>query len=145
METHHHDHCRHHHSWNPARIAAMAVGGIVIAGLIALAFGWLVMLLWNWLMPAIFGLGAITYWQGFGLALLSKLLFGGIRSHHRVPHHPHGPRPWRHAMHNDWAPGGDRRNWVYYRDYWKEQGLADFEAYLKKMHTSEGDNKENNS
>jgi len=44
----------------------------------ALAFGWFVMLLWNWLMPAIFGLGAITYWQAFGLVVLAKLIFGAV-------------------------------------------------------------------
>ena len=38
----------------------------------------LVMILWNWLMPAIFGLTAITFWQAVGLLLLSKLLFSGF-------------------------------------------------------------------
>lgn len=33
------------------------------------------MLLWNWLMPTIFGLTTITYWQGFGLWILCDLLF----------------------------------------------------------------------
>jgi len=42
-------------------------------------FGWIVMALWNWLMPALFGLKTITYWQGFGRLLLSKILFGGFR------------------------------------------------------------------
>jgi hypothetical protein len=35
--------------------------------------------LWNWLMPAIFGLHAITYWQALGLLGMSWLLFGGPR------------------------------------------------------------------
>ena len=34
-----------------------------------------VMLLWNWLMPIIFGLPAITFWQALGLSLLAGLLF----------------------------------------------------------------------
>lgn len=37
-------------------------------------FAWFVMLLWNWLIPAIFGLKVITFWQAFGLNLLSGLL-----------------------------------------------------------------------
>lgn len=37
------------------------------------------MLLWNWIMPTIFGLGAITIWQSFGLILIGRLLFGGFR------------------------------------------------------------------
>ena len=37
-------------------------------------FAWFVMLLWNWLIPIIFGLKVITFWQAFGLNLLSGLL-----------------------------------------------------------------------
>jgi len=33
------------------------------------------MLLWNWLMPGIFGLVEIGYWQAMGLNLLSSILF----------------------------------------------------------------------
>jgi hypothetical protein len=32
-------------------------------------------LLWNWLMPIIFGLPEVTFFQAFGLSLLSSLLF----------------------------------------------------------------------
>ncbi len=42
-------------------------------------FGWVVMGLWNWLMPTLFGLKTITYWQGLGLFILAKILFGGFR------------------------------------------------------------------
>ena len=38
----------------------------------------LVMVLWNWLMPIIFGLVKITFWQAFGLNILFNLLFGGV-------------------------------------------------------------------
>ncbi|HKO04628.1 MAG TPA: hypothetical protein VJW51_07750 [Candidatus Acidoferrales bacterium] len=40
--------------------------------------GFVVMGLWNWLMPEIFGLPAISYWQAMGLTLLCKILFGGF-------------------------------------------------------------------
>jgi len=39
-------------------------------------FGELVMHLWNWLLPPIFGLHMITFWQALGLLLLSRILFG---------------------------------------------------------------------
>jgi hypothetical protein len=60
-------------------------------------FSAVIMLLWNALFPAIFGLGTITYWQALGLLVLSKILFGGFR----------GPHPaWierRHALfHEKW-------------------------------------------
>jgi hypothetical protein len=46
----------------------------VLAGL-----GFVVMDLWNWLMPALFGWKLIGYWQGVGLIILCKILFGGFR------------------------------------------------------------------
>jgi len=33
-----------------------------------------IMWLWNWLMPEIFGLITITFWQALGLSLLSSFL-----------------------------------------------------------------------
>jgi hypothetical protein len=41
-------------------------------------FSLLVMALWNWLLPAIAGLPAITFWQALGLLALSRILFGGF-------------------------------------------------------------------
>lgn len=49
-------------------------------------FGLAVMLLWNWLMPELFGLQAISFWQAAGLLVLCKVLFGGLGGHH----HGHG-------------------------------------------------------
>jgi len=46
---------------------------------LALLFVWVVQLLWNALIPEIVGWKAITYWQAFGILLLSKILFGGFR------------------------------------------------------------------
>jgi hypothetical protein len=47
---------------------------IVIAG-----FGQAVLHLWNWLMPDLFGLPVLRFWQAVGLMLLSWILFGGLR------------------------------------------------------------------
>ena len=54
----------------------MGIGGV---GLLFL-LGWVVMLLWNWLMPDIFGLGTVSYWQAWGLLILSTILFKKIPS-----------------------------------------------------------------
>jgi hypothetical protein len=48
---------------------------IIIAFLISLLFAWPFMLLWNWLMPMIFGLTTLTFWQAFGLMMLCELMF----------------------------------------------------------------------
>lgn len=55
-------------------------------------FGWVIMSLWNALMPALFGLKAIGYWQALGLFILAKILFGGFAGS--------GGRSgfWRHRM-----------------------------------------------
>lgn len=50
-------------------------GGVILAALLAFLFGFIVMLLWNWLMPDIFGLKEITYWQAWGLVVLAHILF----------------------------------------------------------------------
>lgn len=51
-------------------IAVLAVAGFFL-------FGFLFMLLWNELMPEIFGLRQINFWQGWGLLILSFILFKG--------------------------------------------------------------------
>ncbi len=48
--------------------------------------GELVMYLWNWLLPTLFGWRQITFWQAVGLLALCRILFGGWGGHH-------GPRP----------------------------------------------------
>jgi hypothetical protein len=51
----------------------------LFAVLFVAAFGLVVMSLWNWLMPALFGWKLIGFWQALGLVILSKILFGGFR------------------------------------------------------------------
>jgi hypothetical protein len=34
--------------------------------------------LWNWLLPDIFGLRRVTFWEALGLLALSRILFGGF-------------------------------------------------------------------
>jgi hypothetical protein len=43
-----------------------------------LVLSYVVMRLWNWLIPPVFGLHLIGYWQALGLLVLSKILFGGF-------------------------------------------------------------------
>ena len=53
--------------------------GFVILGIgLLFLFGLVVMALWNWLMPEIFGLKTLTYWQAWGMLALSCILFGKI-------------------------------------------------------------------
>lgn len=63
------------YQFKPLAYLPVILGGVVLAATLAFLFGFFVMLLWNWLMPDIFGLGTVTYWQSWGLVLLSHLLF----------------------------------------------------------------------
>jgi len=56
-------------------IAPVGIVGIMI--FIALG-GAIVMWLWNWLVPPIFGWPALTFWQAIGLLALCRILFGGL-------------------------------------------------------------------
>ena len=44
----------------------------------SLILAWPLQLLWNWLVPTIFGLGKISFFQAFGLKLLLGLVFGKV-------------------------------------------------------------------
>jgi Ca2+/H+ antiporter, TMEM165/GDT1 family len=58
-------------------------------------FGFVVMSLWNWLLPGLLGVGAITFWQALGILILAKILFG---SFHGGP----GRHKYHHRYHHDW-------------------------------------------
>ena len=68
----------------------------VIVLVAATAFSFIVMSLWNWLMPAIFGLHAISFWQALGILVLSKVLFNGFRGGRGCGRH------WRGRMAERW-------------------------------------------
>lgn len=71
--------------WDERQLGEKIVLGIglgilglgLVVGLVAL-YGWLVQSLWNWLMPSIFGLKTLDFWQALGLPLLIMLLFMGV-------------------------------------------------------------------
>jgi hypothetical protein len=77
----------------------MFVFVLIVGIIVVLGFGQAVLHLWNWLMPATFGLHPITYWQAVGLLGLSWLLFGGPRSWFGG-HYGHGH--WRHRLRERW-------------------------------------------
>jgi len=53
---------------------------LVVVGIGVL--GWVVMTLWNWVIPALFvGARAIDFAHALGLLVLSRILFGGFRGH----------------------------------------------------------------
>ena len=59
-------------------IAPLAILGMLL--FIAIG-GELVLHLWNWLLPPLFGWRQITFWQALGMLLLCRILFGGLGLH----------------------------------------------------------------
>jgi hypothetical protein len=57
-----------------AMIAFIIVGGEVVA------------LLWNWLLPPLFGFPQVTFWQALGLLVLARILFGRLGGHAHRSH-----------------------------------------------------------
>ena len=63
-----------------------------------LLFGWVVMFLWNAILPAVLGVKVITFYQALGILVLSKILFGGFKGSHG--HHPFNHH--RKDLHKKW-------------------------------------------
>ena len=71
--------------WWIAPLAIVAIPLFIFIG------GEVVMHLWNWLLPPLFGWKMLTFWQALGLLVLCRVLFGGLGGH--------GPGPRRHWDH----------------------------------------------
>jgi len=117
---------------NALKIIGFVIGGILLAILFAFIFGYFVMLLWNWLMPTIFGLIEINYWMAFGLIILARLIFGNFGPGHNK-HHKNKSKDsstcFDKSKFNKWK---NVRNWHHYEDFWDEEGEKAYEAYIEK-------------
>ena len=99
------------------KFAVMGAAFVTLAGLA-------VMLLWNWLMPAIFGLGAITWIQALGLLVLSKILFGGhggMRGRGCGGRHRH--QHWQQKMEARWEGMTDEQK-AAMKERWGKHGCG---------------------
>lgn len=66
-----------------AKIVGVVVLVVGLVAVMAIILALPTMLLWNWLMPEIFGLKTISFWQALGLLLLSGFLFKNSSSSKR--------------------------------------------------------------
>lgn len=74
-------------------IVPAAIVGILLFGFIG---GELVLRLWNWLLPPLFGWHTITFWQAVGILALCRILFG------RSGWHRSGRSHFRGRMRERW-------------------------------------------
>ena len=116
------------------------VGHVVITIALAFLFGAIVMWLWNRLLPVLFSFKLIGYWQGVGLVVLARLLFGsiGFGRHRRADF---SPRAFSHHQHRLHHAG----HWNSYNAWWQSEGRQAFEAYVaraREPETQQGQNSE---
>jgi len=123
--------------------------GIVGVTLFVLVFGAGIMWLWNCLVPPVFHLTTITFWQAVGLAVLARLLFGGMG--HGMRHR--GMKRWKHGHHghshcncgcgsNCQCHSDENKScecdshankWQHYDKYWAEEGEKAYDEYVKRQ------------
>ena len=116
----------------------------------ALVLAVVVMWLWNLLVPVVFGIGEIGYWQAFGLMILARLVLGTFGmgwGGHRWHAKSHWGDRFRHYQ--DWCGdmgrGEQAQNtmkwWHNYKEFWHNEGKSAFEEYLKKKKEDRRDKK----
>lgn len=71
----------------------LGIGAVII-------FGYVVMLLWNALLPDIINVSRINFWQALGILVLSKILFGGFGGGHGGKK---GGYKWKARMEEKWS------------------------------------------
>lgn len=88
---------------------------------IGLLMGAAVMWLWNAILPAVTGVGVLTYWQAVGLLILCRLLFGGFGgrrgSWNKRGNGFSGPPP---HLRQKWMQMNDEER-AQFRDAWRER------------------------
>ena len=104
-------------------------GAIIFIALILL-FGYITMRLWNWLMPEIFGLMTIGYWQALGIIVLAKILFGGFGNHKSGKSERKSKKKCKPRYNKGFKR--DFSNWKYYDNFWEEEGEKAFEDYVSR-------------
>lgn len=118
-------------------LKALKIIGFILMGAVAAAgfafiFGYFVMLLWNWLMPEIFGLITITFWQAAGIVLLARLVFGGFKhGHDNSKKHP-AKRKFFENWKSEYKYNRSCGDWRYFDDYWKEEGEQSYSDFIER-------------
>jgi hypothetical protein len=79
------------------RIVARAVQALTTFIVFIALGGGVVLQLWNWLLPPLFGVPEVTFWQALGILALCRILFGGFGDPTR------GRSEWRRRTAEPWG------------------------------------------
>lgn len=104
------------------------VGFIVFGTLAVLLFGFIVMSLWNAILPQVIHVTAISFTQALGILILSKILFGGFRGGFRGR-----GRRWGNDMKEKWQSMNPEE-----REKWKQEMRNKCRTWGKKTENNEG-------
>ncbi len=131
-------------NWNRmprgVRIVSMVVLGLVTAVAFGFVFGIVVKALWNWLMPELFGLKAITYWQAFGLVILGHLLVGSSGGGHSGDSEKSSRKNRRcESTAGDEDSRDSWKHWKYYDEWWQSEGKKTFGEFVEKKEDANPD------
>lgn len=115
-----------------AKVAGLVILGIIGAAVLAIVFGLVIQWLWNQLMPGIFGLPEVSYWQAVGLVVLSHILFGA---------HGHTTKYHKKRARNTMTEKQIRQEfdmeWDSFREFWKDHGREAFTNWLHGRESTE--------
>jgi hypothetical protein len=103
------------------------IGAAIMIVAALFIFPLIVMLIWNAVMPDVFGVNEITYWQSLGLIVLGKILFSGFGFGRHKRHH-HGGH-WRSRWQDKWEQMSPEEQDAFYKKYgyrctWKRKREA---------------------
>ena len=121
----------------PAAIVAMVIFGIIAIAGLGILFGFILMWLWNWLMPELFGLPTLTFWKAVGVFILAKLLFGGFgngggKSGSKSKGH-------RKCESDKSKKKKDFSKWAHYDKFWEEEGDKAYAEYCRRIENPESE------
>lgn len=101
----------------------------ILAVVFLLLFSYGFMYLWNWLMPDVFGINKVTYWQAVGILVMTKIIFGGFGDHDSGKKKKKSKkcRPRKSSQLKT-----DFTKWKHYENFWKEEGEQAYNEYVAR-------------
>ena len=117
------------------KIMLYVIAGVMGAALLGLFFGLLIQHLWNWLMPGIFGLKELGFWQAVGLFALARILFGGFgggSDNHSKSADQKKKKGEEEDVKKDW------QSWRHYDERWESEGQEAFREYAGHRNAKAG-------
>ncbi len=116
---------------SPLEIFVIIVFGIIFITGLAILLGYVIMSLWNWLMPELFGLPELRYWQAVGLFVLIKLLFGSCGGSKKCDSSKCDDTKSKKDSKTDFS------KWKHYEQFWKEEGEQQYKEFVEKQTDTE--------